>query len=91
MESVFPGQVVVSKAGRDAGRKFVVVSIVNDLYLEIADGDLRKIEKPKKKKLKHIRTTDHVIEQIRHKLENNVRVSNAEIRKALAELTIELQ
>lgn len=91
MESVLPGQVVVSKAGRDAGRKFVVVSIINELYVEIADGDLRKIEKPKKKKLKHLRITGHVIDHIRQNIENNVRVTNAEISKALAELAIELQ
>jgi ribosomal protein L14E/L6E/L27E len=91
MESVLPGQVVVSKAGRDAGRKFVVVRIINELYVEIADGDLRKIEKPKKKKLKHLRITGHVIDHIRQNIENNVRVTNAEIRKALAELAIELQ
>lgn len=91
MESVLPGQVVVSKAGRDAGKKFVVVSIINEIYVQIADGELRKIEKPKKKKLKHLRITHYVIDHIRQSLENNIRVTNAEIRKALNEITLDLQ
>ena len=48
------GELVCSKAGRDAGRKFVVVGIVDNRHVLISDGSLRKIEKPKKKKIKHI-------------------------------------
>ena len=44
------GRVVYSKAGRDAERPFIVVDGINDSYLLIVDGSLRKIEKPKKKK-----------------------------------------
>ena len=47
------GQVVRSKAGRDKGRLFVVIK-VEGLYAFVADGSLRKIEKPKKKKMKHL-------------------------------------
>ncbi len=80
------GQVVYSKAGRDAGRRFVIVGVIDKLYVHISDGDLRKIEKPKKKKIKHLLLTGDVIETLRIKLENRQRVSNAEIRKALAAL-----
>lgn len=44
------GQAVVSKAGRDRGRLFLVVEILDDVYVNVADGDLRPIERPKKKK-----------------------------------------
>lgn len=78
------GQVVYSKAGRDAGRKFVIVGIIDSAYVLIADGNLRKIEKPKKKKRKHLEMTDEVIKSIGSKLLNGQKVTNADIRKALA-------
>jgi len=82
--SVALGQVVVSRAGRDSGRKFVVVRVIDELYVELADGDLRKIDKPKKKKVKHLYITEEVIDSLGEKLRNNVRITNPEIRKALA-------
>lgn len=83
------GQVVFSIAGRDAGRVFVVVGRIDDKHVLISDGDLRRIEKPKKKKVKHIKAAEEVILPLKEKLMKGDRVSNSEIRKALAELGIE--
>jgi hypothetical protein len=51
------GRVVISKSGRDQGKAFVVVKVINDRYLSICDGDLRKIENPKKKNIRHLHFT----------------------------------
>lgn len=48
------GDLVISKSGRDKGRKLVVTGITDENYVLIADGDLRKVENPKRKKLKHL-------------------------------------
>ena len=48
------GDLVISKSGRDKGRKLVVIKVTDENYVLIADGDLRKIEKPKVKKVKHL-------------------------------------
>jgi|LSQX01.2.fsa_nt_gb ribosomal protein L14E/L6E/L27E len=80
------GQVVFSKAGRDAGRKFIIVEIVDELYVLVADGDLRRLEKAKRKKVKHLELTDEVVTFINEKLKNSMRVSNSELRKALSEI-----
>ncbi len=77
------GQVVYSKAGRDSGRLFVVSALIDELYVHIVDGDLRKVEKPKKKKIKHLKATGYVIEPLKEKFENGLKVNNSEIRKAL--------
>lgn len=77
------GQVVYSKAGRDKGKKFIVVEIIDESYVMIADGDLRKIENAKRKKLKHLNVTGEVILPLKEKLENKDRVSNSDIRKAI--------
>lgn len=80
------GQIVISRAGRDAGRRFVVVGVIDDFFVEISDGDLRRLEKPKKKKIKHLNITDEKAESLEEKLKSGARITNAEIRKALAGL-----
>lgn len=76
------GQVVYSKCGRDKGRPFIVVS-VNAEYIYLIDGSLRTIERPKKKKIKHVQSTHVVVEEIRSKLEDMSLVTDAEVKKAL--------
>lgn len=77
------GTVVRSQAGRDKGEFFVVIAKEDDEYLLLADGRMRKVEKPKKKKRKHVNFTDICIEDIRTKLEKHDKITNAELRKAL--------
>lgn len=55
------GSVVRAEAGRDSGGYFVIVE-AGEKYCFIADGKSRKLEKPKRKNIKHIRTTDSMID-----------------------------
>lgn len=55
------GSVVRAEAGRDGGGYFVIVD-ADEKYCFIADGKSRKLEKPKRKNIKHIRTTDSMID-----------------------------
>ncbi|WP_427340480.1 KOW domain-containing RNA-binding protein [Caloranaerobacter sp. DY30410] len=77
------GQVVRSKAGRDKGRVFVVIDILDDKYVLIVDGDLRKLDKPKKKKIKHLIVYKTVLENIKEKIEKGEKFNNAYVRKCL--------
>ena len=54
------GQLFISLAGRDKDLICTVVGIPEDEgYVLIADGKVRKVENPKKKKLKHLKPIDH--------------------------------
>lgn len=77
------GRVVISKFGRDKGRPFLVVELLEEPYVLIADGALRRLKQPKKKKLKHLELTGTVLEGIRDKLEQGTKVFDAELRSAL--------
>ena len=77
------GRVALSRAGRDAGRAFLIVEHIDDNHVGLVDGMLRYLERPKKKKLKHLELTDVVAENIRAKLLEGKRVFDAEIRKYL--------
>ena len=48
------GRLVRSRAGRDAGRYFVITGFPEENYAYISDGAVRKLNAPKKKKLKHL-------------------------------------
>ena len=87
MASLQPGQVVYSTAGRDEGRIFIVLSIIDDNYVYISDGDLRKVDKPKKKKVKHLKATGIVADSIKEKLLSNERIEDFEIREYLTLLS----
>ncbi|SHH54349.1 KOW domain-containing RNA-binding protein [Clostridium grantii] len=77
------GRVVYSKAGRDSGRFFLIINVIDHNFVNIADGDLRKIENPKKKKLKHLSILEECSYEIRGKLLNEEYVNNATVRKFL--------
>lgn len=77
------GSVVYSRAGRDEGRFYVVIEIVDDSYVLIADGDVRKLAKPKKKKIKHLKNMAEVLDGIAEKLLIGTRIYDAEIFSAL--------
>ena len=49
------GRVVRSLQGRDCGRYFVVLKLEGEDFVLYADGLTRKLDHPKKKKVKHIR------------------------------------
>ncbi|HIT85529.1 MAG TPA: KOW domain-containing RNA-binding protein [Candidatus Ornithomonoglobus intestinigallinarum] len=78
------GTIARSKAGRDKGGRFVVLALEGE-YAYLADGDLRKTERPKKKKLKHLQGSKTICRTIAEKLGAGGCVTNSEVRKALAE------
>ena len=77
------GEIVSSTAGRDAGRYFIVVDIIDDKYVWIADGDLHKVEDPKKKNIKHINKTEKVVEELTIWLRKNKRVRDEDLKRAV--------
>jgi len=80
--------VVVPLNGRDAGKRFVVIG-AEDEYSLLADGKCRRVEKPKRKKNKHIRREDEISGPIAEKLRKGERVTNSEIRRVLIDVTQE--
>lgn len=77
--------VVMALRGRDAGKRFFIVGFRQELAL-IADGKSRRLEKPKAKKLKHLSPTGEDAGRVQVKLRAGEKVTNGEIRRALAAL-----
>lgn len=73
---------VVSKAGRDQGQLFYVID-ADEQYVYLADGKSRRLEKPKRKKRKHIEQIPRTESRIAEKIRNGEKVLNSELRKEL--------
>ena len=60
--SLVKGQVVRSKKGRDEGKVYLIIDVIDDDFLLLVDGKLRKLDRPKKKKVKHLYIYKDVID-----------------------------
>jgi ribosomal protein L14E/L6E/L27E len=80
------GQFVKSKAGRDKDKIFIVIDKVDENYLLLVDGDLRKAEKPKMKKIKHVAKINLVSDEIQSKLVEQKKITNAMVRREIEKL-----
>lgn len=78
------GDIVLSKAGRDCGRYFVVLK-TEENFAFVSDGDLRKVDSPKRKKFKHLINTDKSSEFILNKLKGDEKITNTELRREIQE------
>ena len=75
--------IVISLAGRDKRKLFYVMDIEENFVL-IADGKGRKLENPKRKKLKHVRRVSRTETRVAVKILNGDKVLNSELRRDLA-------
>ena len=82
--------VVKSTAGRDQGKLFYVIG-TDPVYLTLANGKDRTLEKPKRKKRKHIQKVLRSETRVADKLRRGDKVLNSELRRDLAYLGKELQ
>ena len=80
--------VVVSTAGRDAGEWFYVIG-EDQSCLILANGKDRPLDKPKRKKRKHVQKVLRSETRVAAKLRDGNKVLNSELRRDLAFLARE--
>ena len=87
---IITSDVVVSTAGHDAGELFYVIRAKHP-YLYLANGKDRTLEKPKRKKCKHVDKVLRAETRVAQKLRAGDKVLNSELRRDLAFLCREMQ
>ena len=75
--------VVISTAGRDAGELFYVIG-EDPLYLTLANGKDRPLDRPKRKKCKHVQMVLRSETRVADNLRAGDKVLNSELRRDLA-------
>lgn len=78
------GQMVKILRGRDQGKYAVIIKIVDERFVLIADGGKRKFDQAKKKNLLHLQLQPWISEEVKNSLLESGRVTNGKIRFALA-------
>lgn len=79
---ISPGHVVFSKKGRDKGRYFVVLYMVDAEFALITDGETRKLDRMKKKRLKHLQSCPQEAPELLE-LAAKGQLKDSDIRKVL--------
>ena len=82
--------VVVSTAGRDRGEWFYVIN-EDQTFLFLANGKDRALDKPKRKKRKHVQKVLRSETRVAEKLRSGDKVLNGELRRDLAFLARQMQ
>lgn len=82
IERMETGMLARSRAGHDK-EKIYIISSTEDAYVWLSDGRLRPLEKPKKKKKKHIQAIYTIPENLQKKLQEGKPLQNEDIKRAI--------
>ncbi len=76
------GEFAKSKAGHDKNQIFIIINIEGE-YVFLVDGKSRNIDRPKKKKLKHIQPVNYIDCELQRKLDADIAMQNEDIKRAI--------
>jgi large subunit ribosomal protein L14e len=83
------GQMVRILKGRDADRLGVIVGILDERFVLVADGDKRKFDRAKRKNLNHLEMLDFISPEVVKSILETGRVTNGKLRYAVAKFSDE--
>ena len=89
-DNIHISDVVVSTAGRDKDELFYVIA-EEEQFLILANGKDRPLDKPKRKKRKHVQKVLRSETRVADKLRRGDKVLNSELRRDLAFLAGQMQ
>lgn len=90
MNKIGVGDIVISNQGRDKGFYYLVISALSDNYYLVVNGDNKKFINPKRKIKKHLDKAGKTIDNIKVKLEKNVKVFDSEVYSAIKKFKEEI-
>ena len=82
---IVKANIVISTAGRDKGEVFFVLATEGD-FLLLADGKTRPVERPKRKRRKHVKLYRSDGGSLSGRIRSSEQITNSELRKAIAAL-----
>ncbi len=78
------GMFATSSAGHDKGKLYIIIE-ESEEYVYLTDGRLKPVDRPKKKKKKHIQIIRKVDETIQFMIEEKKPISNEMVKRAIKE------
>jgi ribosomal protein L14E/L6E/L27E len=80
------GQFVKSKAGRDHDRLYLILDIIDDNFVLLVDGNLRKIDSPKLKKVRHLVKINQISTAFSEALEAGIKPDDSLVKREIDKL-----
>lgn len=77
------GQIVKVLKGRDVNTYCVVIELIDDRHVLVADGLKHKFDSPKRKNVQHLEFIPFISNEVVHSLQDSNRVTNAKLRYAV--------
>ncbi|SEP09138.1 KOW motif-containing protein [Paenibacillus sp. OV219] len=77
------GRLVKVLRGKDAGTYAVIIQIVDERFVLVADGDKRRFDQSKKKNVLHLLMQPVVSSEVADSMRETGRVTNAKLRYAI--------
>lgn len=87
-QTIRPWQLVSSVAGRDTGQLYLVIRVAGDGFVELVDGDRRRVEAPKRKNARHVVAHEHVAVELAERARDGGAVKNSEVRSMLEQMAV---
>ncbi|HEY0828565.1 MAG TPA: KOW domain-containing RNA-binding protein [Bacilli bacterium] len=81
------GQIVKVLRGKDADKYSIIIGILDENFVMIADGNKRKFDQPKKKNILHLQLQEEISSEVVKSLRESARVTNGKLRFALDKFT----
>lgn len=78
------GQIVLIKSGSDAGQYAIIIRLLDERYVMLADGGRKKFDRPKKKNVQHLQLLNYISPEVQTSLQETGCVTNGKLRFALA-------
>jgi len=85
MREMKKGQLVTSRAGRDKNTNYVIFNW-DTSFVYVVDGEYKRISNPKKKNVNHLWYSEKIDQELNEKMEQDLKVTNKDIRDALERL-----
>ena len=82
MERFEVGMLAKSLAGHDFGKLYVIIKVDSE-YVYLVDGIIRTVDKPKRKKKKHVQVIREIQQTVVDKIQNNQEIQNEEIKRII--------
>ena len=81
------GQLAVSRMGHDKDRVYIVIAVLNADFVLCVDGKYRTVEKPKQKRIKHLKFGE--VSQAAAKAIAQGKLTDAAVTKAIKAVVTE--
>ncbi|GHV00873.1 hypothetical protein FACS1894211_09320 [Clostridia bacterium] len=79
------GRAAISRMGRDKGSLYIVCAVDGDFVL-VADGSKRPLEKPKRKRIKHLKLLPDLSQTLSEKFREGKKVHDAELKSCIKKI-----